>query len=343
VSAPAPRVSVLLPVRDGGAPLDQAMDSLLAQTFTDFEVVSVDDGSGDDSGVRLEGWAARDRRVRVLRRPPRGLVPALEEGLSACRAPLIARMDADDLCAPDRLAAQVAFLDQHPTVGVLGSLVEGRTVDGQPLARGMARYLAWSNDLRDPAAIARERFIESPLVHPSVLMRAAVLQEGAYRDGPFPEDYELWLRLLGRGVVMAKVPRVLLTWREHPARATRRDPRYASRHHRALKIEFLLAGPLARERPIVFWGAGIEGKPLLRALIAHGRVPVAVVEIDPRKIGQRLHGVPVVPKSQLAAVLEANPGAVVLVAVGIPEARPGIREDLASVGCREGDEYWLLR
>src|SRR5439155_27027436 len=163
-------------------------------------------------------------------------------GLGACRAPLVARMDADDVCHPERLAAQLAFLDAHPQVAVVASQVEGRTVDGQPLARGMARYLDWSNGLVEPAAIARDRLIESPVVHPSVVLRRSALERGGYRDGPFPEDYELWLRLLGRGLSIAKLPRPLLTWREHPARATRRDPRYAARNHRALKVEALLEG-----------------------------------------------------------------------------------------------------
>src|SRR5690349_1483577 len=93
-----PLVSVLLPVRDAAATLDQALDSLLAQTMPALEIVAVDDGSRDDSGPRLEAWAARDPRVRVLRGPPRGLVAALEEGRRQARAPFLARMDADDLC-----------------------------------------------------------------------------------------------------------------------------------------------------------------------------------------------------------------------------------------------------
>jgi glycosyltransferase involved in cell wall biosynthesis len=338
-----PAVSVLLPVRNAAATIDEAVASLLAQTRSDIEVVSVDDGSDDDSPQRLEGWASRDRRIRVLRRPPRGLVPALEEGLRACRAPLVARMDADDVCRPERLALQVAYLAEHPAVGVVGSQVEGRTVAGLPLARGMTRYLDWSNQLCDPAGIARERFIESPLVHPSVVLRRSVLREGSYRDGPFPEDYELWLRLLGRGVAMAKVPKVLLAWREHPARATRRDPRYAQARHRSLKVAALLSGPLRDERPLLFWGAGLEGKPLLRALLARGRRPVAVIDIDPRKVGNRLHGVPVVPKAALSELVSRHPGVLVLVAVGIPEARPGIRDDLAAVGLVEGESYLFLR
>src|SRR5205814_7006366 len=172
---------------------------------------------------------------------------------------------------------QVDHLAAHPAVGVVGTRVAGETVDGQPLARGMARYVDWSNALCDAADIARECYVESPLVRPTVMVRRPLLDDG-YRDGPFPEDYELWLRLLARGVVLAKVPRVLLTWREHPARATRRDPRYGPRQHRALKVKALLEGPLKPGPPVLFWGAGLEGKPILRALRRHGCDVVAVVD-----------------------------------------------------------------
>jgi glycosyltransferase involved in cell wall biosynthesis len=334
------RVSVVLPVRDACRTVDDAMSDLLAQTVRPLEIVAVDDGSVDGSGERLEGWAGRDDRVRVLRRPPRGLVAALNDGLAACRAPLVARMDADDRCPPDRLAAQLAYLDQHPEVAVVGSLVEGCAVDGGPLRPGMARYLAWSNQLCTPAAIARERFVESPLVHPSVLARREALAEG-YRDGPFPEDYELWLRLAGRGVAMAKVPRVLLTWRDRPDRATRRDPRYAPARHRALKVAALLRGPLAG-RPALFWGAGLEGKPLLRALRQAGCPIPAVVEVNPRKLGNRIHGAAVVPPAALPELLARHPEALVLVAVGVPSARAEIRAQLAPLGLVEGQSFFFL-
>src|SRR5262245_50060119 len=111
-----------MPVRDAGATLGEAMDSLLAQTFRDFEIVAVDDGSTDDSRARLEAYAARDARVRVLAGPAQGLVAALERGRAACRAPLIARMDADDVAAPERLARQVALLEARPELGLVATL-----------------------------------------------------------------------------------------------------------------------------------------------------------------------------------------------------------------------------
>jgi glycosyltransferase involved in cell wall biosynthesis len=329
---------VLLPVRDAAATLDEAITCLLAQTLRSFEVVAVDDGSSDGSAERLEGWAARDPRVRVLRRPARGLVAALEEGLAACRAPLVARMDADDLCHPERLAAQVALMDAQPALGVVGTLVDGQRLDGRPLRPGMARYLAWSNLLRGPDEIARARFIESPLVHPSVLARRPLLH---YRDGPFPEDYQLWLRLLGQGVNMAKVPRVLVTWRDGPDRATRRDPRYAPVRHRALKLAALLEGPLRGRRALV-WGAGLEGKPVLRALRAHGCALPLVIDVHPRKLGNHIHGAAVVPPSELPVILAAHPDLLVLVAVGVPEARQEIRALLTPLGLQEGQSFYFV-
>src|SRR5207237_10277673 len=117
----APRVSVLLPVWNGEAFLEQAMESILRQTLSSFELIVIDDGSTDRSAAIAEEFASRDPRMRVLRRPHEGLSAALNAGIAAARGEYVARMDADDISAPDRLRKQVAYLDAHPACVAVGA------------------------------------------------------------------------------------------------------------------------------------------------------------------------------------------------------------------------------
>jgi hypothetical protein len=178
-----------------------------------------------------------------------------------------------------------------------------------------------------------ELFVESPLVHPSVMARARVLRAlGGYRAFDGPEDYDLWLRAHVAGFRFGKLAEPLLLWRDHKARLTRKDPRYAPERFLALKVEYLERLHLGPERPAVIWGAGKIGKSWARALGARGRSVAAFVEVDPKKIGQRIHGAPVVAVGS-AGRFE---GALHLAAVGQPGARERIRDEAARRGLREG-------
>lgn len=330
-----PLVSVLLPVRDARATLPACLRSLRRQTLAAHEVVAVDDGSRDGSGEWLLRAAARDPRLRVLRTPPRGLVAALNTALDEARAPLLARMDADDEAHPRRLELQRERLGADGGVDVLGTRVRHWT-DGAEDATGtagMAAYVRWSNGLLDDEAIARDLLVESPLVHPSVMMRAALLRAlGGYRSFDGPEDYDLWLRAWAHGAHFAKLARTLLRWRDRPARLTRTDPRYAPARFLSLKLEALERTHLRAARPLVVWGAGQVGKAWTRALLARGRSVIAIVEVDPRKIGQRIHGAPVVG----CAAVPSLPPALHLAAVGQPGARARIRAEAARHGLHDG-------
>jgi glycosyltransferase involved in cell wall biosynthesis len=331
-----PKVSVLLPVRDAGETLDACVQSLRAQTLAEHEVIAVDDGSRDGSRERLLEWAREDTRVRVVPGPARGLVAALDHGLAQARAPLLARMDADDVAYPERLERQARRLDAEPSLTALGSRV--RLVGPADVRNeGMRAYVEWQNRVLEPEQIARELFVESPLVHPSVTMRTDALRAlGGYRDTGGPEDYDLWLRGAAAGWRFAKLPEVLLDWRDGPSRLTRTDPRYHADRFREAKLDALAAGLLPRGRPVVLWGAGPIGKAWSRDLRARGCPVAAFVEVDPRKLGQDIHGAPVVG---VADVGRLPAGALHLAAVGSADARERIRAEAARSGLVEGRQF----
>jgi glycosyltransferase involved in cell wall biosynthesis len=331
-----PRVSVLMPVCDAAATLAAALDSVRAQTLREHEVVVVLNGCTDGSREIVAAYGRADERVRPIHVPGRGLVAALNVGLVAARAPLVARLDADDRMLPERLAAQAAALGAHPEWVAVTCGVRYLAAPGAAAGAGMARHVAWLNGLATPAAIRAARFIDAPVAHPAVtLRRQAVLDAGGYHDGPFPEDSELWLRLLAAGPVIGRVPDVLVEWRDRPDRLTRVDPRYRREAAQALAHRFLLAGPLAGGRAARVWGAGPYGRRHARDLGRAGARIDDLIDIDPRKLGRRVAGgLPVRGPDTVGA----PDGRLILVAVAAAGARETISAYLEERGhLRERD------
>lgn len=330
-----PHVSVLLPARDAAAHLGPAVASMLRQTYRDFELVAVDDASGDGTREILEAFAARDGRVRIVDGPGRGIVAALEAGRARCTGEYVARMDADDVSHPLRLAEQVARLAADPALAGLGC--RAAAFPSRAIRDGMRLYVAWLGSLIEPEDLLRERFVESPLVHPAVTIRAEVLQAiGGYVERGWPEDYDLWLRLLGRGRRLANLPALRFFWRDHGTRLTRADPRYGKDRHVALKAAHLAAGPLAASRVCAIWGAGKSGRALAAALAGHDVTVAHFVDVDRNKIGKRRGGAPILAPDGLP-----RPGGpTLLVAVAARGAREFIRAHLRARSYREGQDFF---
>ena len=192
------------------------------------------------------------------------------------------------------------------------------------LGPGMRAYERWLASVRSPADVRREAFVECPLAHPTLVLRSEVLRAHAYRDLGWPEDYDLVLRLLAAGHELGVVPRRLLAWRHTPDRLSQRSAVYAPDRFTACKAHHLASGLLARERRYWLWGYGGTGRALAKALRAHDRHPDAIVELHPRRIGQRIQGAPVIAPAELGA-----PGALPLVvSVAGADARGLIRAEL---------------
>jgi glycosyltransferase involved in cell wall biosynthesis len=328
-----PVVSVLLPAFDAEATLPACLGSLVRQREARWECVLVDDGSRDGTLARARAFAARDPRIRVVATAHGGLVAALAAGLAHCRGRFVARMDADDVMHRDRLDAQRRALEADPGLAAVGCHV--RLFPRAALRDGLRAYERWLAGVDTPRRIREEAFVECPVAHPTLMIRREALAAFGYRDVGWPEDWDLVLRLLGAGHAIGIVPRRLLLWRDHPRRLTRTDPRYARDRLTACRAAFL-ARDFLRDRPsYVLWGYGGTGRALRRALLAHGKRPSHVVEVHAGRVGQRIHGAPVLGVEELLR----RPRVPLVASVAGAEPRRQIREALAAAGLEETRDF----
>jgi cellulose synthase/poly-beta-1,6-N-acetylglucosamine synthase-like glycosyltransferase len=326
-------VSILIPAFDAAATLPSCLASVLRQRESRWECVIVDDGSADATAEIALHFASADARIRLLERPHRGIVATLNDGLASCRAPIVARMDADDWMHRDRLACQLEALRRRPELAAVGCHV--RIFPRSHLRDGRLAYERWLNDVRTPADVRREAFVECPIAHPTLAVRRDVLSNFGWRDHGWPEDYDLLLRLLARGEELGVVPRRLLGWRDEPGRLSRTDPAYAIERFTECKASFLAGGLLAHANDYVLWGYGDTGRSLRRALLEHGKQPSHIVELHPGRLGQRIHGAPVVAPEAIRELPELP----VVASVAGGEARRLIRQALDAMGRRETIDY----
>ena len=329
----APLVSFLVPVRDEAERLAAALASLSEQTFGDFEAIVVDDGSVDESAELAQGHAREDPRFRVLMQPPLGIVAALEHARSEARGRYLARMDGDDVALPRRLELQVAALEDEGLAAVGGGV---RYVSDARITDGLRRYEAWLNGLVTVEAAAADVLVECPLPHPPLLARADAIEGvGGWLERGWPEDYDLVLRLWRSGARFRNVRDVVLEWRDHDGRLSRTDGRYSDEAFLRCKVEHLAAHVL-HGRDAIVWGAGPVGKALARELLRRDLRLRAFVEVDPRKLGKRIYGVPVRDAEEGAGHRDA-------VALGaVAGAGSRLRELAREQGRREGVDYFAL-
>ena len=333
------KLSILMPVRDEGSYLQEALDSLLAQSFSDWECLILDDASTDSTPAILSDLAAADGRFKILRsEKPLGIVKALNLLLGKAKTPFCARMDGDDISMPERFLEQLKLIDANDEVDIVGGLVE--PVGDCPV--GWRDYLSWLNTVVTAGEIRINALTESPLPHPTWLFRtASVKAAGGYREGIFPEDYELFLRLLASGGKFAKADTVTVGWRDHPNRLTRTSKRTSGDAFLKIKAAYfkplVSAGvfPELSTRPIAIRGAGITGRLLKRELDKAG-VRVSAF-IDPLKAGKNFSGMPVFAPDEVNQLDYLS-----LIAIRHRDAREVAVNELNGAGLKFGRDYLLL-
>ncbi len=330
-----PKVSVILPFLNAANTLDIAIRSVLRQSFTDYEMILVNNKSQDESPAIAEKYCRKDSRLKLVSENKSGIVPALLTGFSHCSGKYIARMDADDLCAPERLKLQTDFLDNNPEFGLVSSQV--RLFPASTSNMGLWRYVKWQNEIVNHEDMLVKCFVESPVVHPSIVFRKEVAEKYGYvNEGDFPEDYELFLRWLDKGVLFHKINKVLFHWRDSAGRLTRTDKRYRQEAFFKVKMDYLVRF-LQRNNPshpeIYVWGAGKYARKRRQLLEKKGIVIKAAFEVDPAKVDNRhiFHYSEIPERGNIFIVsLVSNKG-----------AGDKIKEYLNFIGYEEGKDFIL--
>lgn len=331
-----PLVSVLLPFHNAAETIGECVDSILAQTLTGFEVIAVNDFSDDATLNVLQ--QVSDERLKIIDNASRGLVSALNTGLACCAAPLVARMDADDIMHVNRLEQQHDYMRRHHDIVLLAT--RAQKFPQASIRNGYREYMRWQNSVLTSEDIVNQIYIESPFAHPSVMYRRdSVIAAGAYRHGKFPEDYELWLRLLHLGHRMEKLPQVLLDWRESDTRLSRVSENYSRTAFDRIRAHYLSQDKRIHNRPIAFWGAGRKTRQRAKYMIDKDFEPAVWIDIDPKKIGNRINGVEVVEPAWLERPIVDGDKPFVLNYVTNHGARDIARTYLDRIGYVIGRDY----
>ncbi len=334
-------VSVLMPCFNAAETLEDAVATISAQSWQDWELLAVDDGSSDETRMILGKLAAADSRIRPLTIKHSGIIPALNAGLEQVQGNLVARFDADDRMHPTRLEKQISYLEQHSDIAAASCLVE--SFPASRTTPGFQQYLDWLNRLIEPEDIAREIYIESPLPHPSMMIRRTWLEKMAgYQEFGWPEDYDLWLRMHNAGARFGKVPEVLVYWRDHGSRLTRTDSRYSVENFIRAKTHCLVNGILKNRDVVFLWGAGQMGRRISKYLL-RAEVPLQTVfDVDPGKIGRSMRSLPIHSYEEIPEKMQEHSDPVLLAAVGSHRARGLIREWLVEKQLIEGADWWAV-
>ncbi len=292
-----PAVSIILPYRNASKTIFRCIQSIQLQTLQNWELLAINDQSTDSTEKKIRSQVNDDFRVKHYSTCKPGIVSALNLGVERANSDLLARMDSDDVMHPLRLEKQVDFLGRHPEVGVVAAKVCYKTNSGETFGEGFEEYVKWSNSVLEEHEISLYRFEESPIVHPSVVFRKMLFKSyGGYRDGAFPEDYELWLRWQSRGVRICKLKDILLDWYDGKNRASRIENRYSKRSFQRAKAKYLkawLEEQQHHQKKLICWGAGKVAKAQIRILVENNILIEGIYEVDPRKIGNHFLGIPI--------------------------------------------------
>ncbi len=281
-------ISIVMPVKNAASYLSDCLESILAQTYKNWELLAINDSSEDASLAILKDYAQRDRRIKVNENKGQGIIPALQCAYALSEGKYVTRMDADDKMGKEKLELMYAALKKKGRGHVAVGLVEYFSISS--LGDGYSKYAMWLNKLTTAGRNFDEIYKECPI--PSscwMLSRNDFEKVGAFNSELYPEDYDLAFRLKQYNFQIIPITSILHYWRDHPERTSRNDNNYADNSFIQIKVKYFLEEDYNEKCQLVVWGAGNKGKKLAKTL-TECNVDFRWVCNNNNKIGHSIYG-----------------------------------------------------
>ena len=324
-----------MPVKNAGSFLTECLDSIIAQTTKDWELIAVDDHSGDDSRTVLEQYAQKDQRIQCIVNDGSGIISALRLAYSHSAGALITRMDADDLMTRDKLSVLnnklVAERHGHLAVGGVKYFSDG------VLGNGYKRYENWLNKLTSSGENFSEIYRECVIPSPCWMMyREDFERIGAFDSDLYPEDYDLAFRMYQGELEVIPCDQEIHLWRDHPNRSSRNDPNYLDNRFISLKCHHFVNYNF-EDQPVVVWGAGKKGKTIIQHLKKQLPDLYWITENE-NKIGRDIYGFTLQTPELIKDLFLPQ----VIVAIANPQEQSKVEQRLFDMGLYPMVDYFLF-
>ena len=330
------KVSIIIPFKNTAHFLPECLDSIVNQTYIDWEVLAVNDHSTDTSLELLSSYSQRDKRIKVFQNNGNGIIPALQTAFAQSSGGFVTRMDSDDIMEPNRLEVMVNSLikygKEHVAVGKV------KYFSNRGISNGYQRYEEWLNQLTSTGNNFEEIYKECVIPSPCwMVYRSDFEQSEGFEPKRYPEDYDLTFRFYEHGFKIIPCDQVLHLWRDYDTRTSRTHEHYAQNYFLDIKLHYFLKLDYDKNRPLVVWGAGFKGKKIAKGLKKQGLDFIWLCD-NPKKIGKKIYGKELVHFEALQSL--KNPQSIITVAN--ENAQYEIRSYFSELGQLPMQDYFFF-
>ncbi len=328
-----PLISILTPFKSTEAFLEDCLNSILKQTYSNWELLIVDDSSTDSSNKIVEAFSKKDSRIILLKNSGSGIIDALKLALNKSNGELITRMDSDDVMQPNKLEVLANKLLTHGRKHVAIGLVNYFSEEG--IKGGYKNYETWLNNLTKRGENYSEIYKECVIPSPCwMVYRSDLIACSAFNPNTYPEDYDLAFRFYKHNYNCIPCDEVIHNWRDYSSRTSRTHIHYAENHFIDLKLHYFLELDYNTNKKLVVWGAGNKGKVIAKKLIKED-ISFDWICDNPNKIGRDIYGKILYPFSFLATIKDPQS----IITVANKSAQKEIRDYMNKLEMKPIEDY----